>query len=120
MEEDEGLNHTWENFKEFLLKILKDPTNHKKNISQCLTNTYQCDTQFIWDFAHYLDVLQNQIYSRTKNLDAWCIKQLRTRVKNKIRQKSNHHANIPTIYYKYVNHLANMKENINKASDRKP
>ena len=56
-EHDEDLDHTWKEFKNFLLKILKNLMNYKKDASQCLTDVCQCDTQSVWDFAHYLNVL---------------------------------------------------------------
>ena len=58
-EHDEDLDHTWKEFKNFLLKILKNLMNYKKNISQCLINVHQCDTQSVQDFTHYLNMLQN-------------------------------------------------------------
>jgi hypothetical protein len=118
-EHDEGLDHTWKEFKDFLLKTLKDPVNRKKDASQRLTDARQRDTQSVRDFAHYLDVLQDQLYTRAENPDARRIELLRTRVKDEIRRESDRHANVPEKYYEYVNHLANMEENVNKATGRK-
>jgi hypothetical protein len=120
VEEDEGRDHTWVEYKAFLLKILKDPTNRKKDASQRLTDARQRDTQTIRDFAHYLDLLQDQVYTRAENPDERRIERLRTRVKDEIRRESDRHANIPTVYHEYVNHLSNMEENVNKISGRKP
>jgi hypothetical protein len=120
VEDDEGLDHTWDEFKGFLLKILKDPANRKKDASQRLTDARQRDTQSVRDFAHYLDILQDQLYTRAENPDDHRIEYLRTRVKDEIRRESDRHANVPTVYYEYVNHLANMEENVNKVSRRKP
>ena len=56
---DEDLEHTWKEFKNFLLKTFKNSVNYKKDTSQHLTNICQYDTQFVQDFAHYLNILQD-------------------------------------------------------------
>ena len=81
-------------------------------LSKSLTDARQRDTQSVRDFAHYLDVLQDQLFTRAENPDSRHITSLRIRVKDEICRESDRHANIPTVYYEYVN----MEENVNKAT----
>jgi hypothetical protein len=119
LEDLEGIDHTWKEFRDFLLNILKDPTNLKKDMSQRLTDARQRDVQSVREFAQYVDSLQDHLYTRAENPDSARIERLRTRVKAEIRRESDRHANVPTAYHEYVNHLANMEENVNRAKSRK-
>ena len=110
-EKDEGeAAITWQGFYEFLLRLINDPINLRREASQNYTDARQKVEQSVRDFAAYMaqwEVQLQEPYTENQRKE-----HLRTRVLTEIRREALKYKEEPESYEAFVAHLQTVENSL--------
>jgi hypothetical protein len=110
-EKDEGeAAITWQGFYEFLLRLINDPINLRREASQNYTDARQKVEQSVRDFAAYMaqwEVQLQEPYTENQRKE-----HLRTRVLTEIRHEALKYKEEPESYEAFVAHLQTVENSL--------